>query len=509
LIAYMDEKFAELAFELPFTEKPTQIGGLRPGVYNVVGVVTDFVFPTKTKGSDLIFRFYISDSSVAQGSKGIQIILFACDISLFPPIKAIGDIVYIHNLKVFRYDREGVLQGKKTEGARGTSIAVFSGEPGAPCQKRESPKPKMPTLKGPERRYYPQIIEYLRNSSVLSPDIANEFTITLETLKTEQYLDIFCRIEHLERESEANGVFKFYVWDGTMIPPIPGCSYQNQHDKCFLEVRYFCAPEVAKYLELDSAIWVKLRSFNSKLDNGRVYLQNHIKSSITRIADHHPATKQILENSLFPRLDGDTLLFHKTSYYHNNSTELSPHAPKAPEYKLSGSSTLTSLKPRVISKCSHTSKPLSTIKEILEYKKVPARFRCKVQVDSFRPRNVQKLTQPICICCTSIMNRNEQEICCSKCNGKAARYSYMFTIKVKDRTGSLELIVFDQQGEKFFYNLPATNLEENNCSFQSIKRKMELICRKTSILDCCVLSYQPKLPGKSSVRYQIFDTTVI
>lgn len=48
-----DGVIQEILHKLPFSKHITQIKDLRGGVFNVVGVVTDFVLPKPTNGSGL------------------------------------------------------------------------------------------------------------------------------------------------------------------------------------------------------------------------------------------------------------------------------------------------------------------------------------------------------------------------------------------------------------------------------------------------------------------------
>ena len=166
---------------------------------------------------DFIFRFSLSDSSVI-GTIGLSILLFSPDLDAFPPIKEIGDIVFIHKLRVTEFGVESTLQGSTTEG---TQIGVFKGKKdGSFIKRMYNASKKISDISS--SKYSNQYIQRARNSAshILLNSGSNSYASTLSSLVIKDFVDIICRIEHIKQISK--GIYHFWIWDGTKLPDIDG-----------------------------------------------------------------------------------------------------------------------------------------------------------------------------------------------------------------------------------------------------------------------------------------------
>ena len=89
--------------------------------FNITGVVTDVLPPSRSKGSDLIFTFSIADSTLGGDyDQGLKVRFFKPTEDLFPKIKGTGDVVVLRNIKITQWS--GMTMGISS---RNTTWAVF------------------------------------------------------------------------------------------------------------------------------------------------------------------------------------------------------------------------------------------------------------------------------------------------------------------------------------------------------------------------------------------------
>ena len=98
---------------------------------NLMGVVTDFLPPGQSRGTDLMSSFSIADPSYGGVyDDGLKVRFFRPLASEMPPIRGTGDVVLLRNIKIREWS--GMTVGLST---RGTSWVVFPAEsipPNAP-----------------------------------------------------------------------------------------------------------------------------------------------------------------------------------------------------------------------------------------------------------------------------------------------------------------------------------------------------------------------------------------
>ena len=195
---------------------------------------------------------------------------------------------------------------------------------------------------------------------------------------------------------------------------------------------------------------------------------------------------------------------------------------------------------------SHSSRPFSTVSEILNSSQIPGKFRCDlkpvaVSIDCIEkivklscPRCNVKYNQPTTVnntgsdkfmnagaycrnprCSVELLSQNE----CPK-----LVYKYAFGLKLEDSTGSINVSVVNNQAEMFLSNLPPTNLYLNyDAREATLSRFIDLFGfnpfnpdvkqTATTRMDCCIFSYyrngtplNKEQKSSSVVLYQMFDT---
>jgi len=80
----------------------------------------------------------------------------------------------------------------------------------------------------------------------------------------------------------------------------------------------------------------------------------------------------------------------------------------------------------------------------------------------------------------------------------------MANLQLVDATGPIDAILFREDGEMFFGNIPPCNFYSNDISMQMIGKRMAKLIEPSVWISCCLKSYEIKDVRK----YRIFDTSL-
>ena len=137
---------------------------------NVMGVITDFLPPGPSRGSDWMCSFSVSDSTCNNYGDpcvdGLKVRFFRPTENEMPEIQGLGDIILVRFLKITVWS--GMTVGLS---ARGTTWTVFpassipAGLPVSQSRLKHVKEPRAPTPSSPEMRYAFSLFES-RDSSV-------------------------------------------------------------------------------------------------------------------------------------------------------------------------------------------------------------------------------------------------------------------------------------------------------------------------------------------------------
>jgi len=101
-------------------------------------------------------------------------------------------------------------------------------------------------------------------------------------------------------------------------------------------------------------------------------------------------------------------------------------------------------------------------------------------------------------------NQNATELPTHLCG-----FVYFVRLRVKDSTGEMTLIIFDDDGQQFFFGIPATDLYKNNISLAQIQERMTRLLNPNNEMDCCVKSYYVDKARPNDRRYRVFGTELL
>lgn len=70
---------------------------------NIIGVATDVIPPTKSRGTDYMCTFTLADASFSHSDEGLQVRFFKPDMKSLPKCQGTGDVVILRGIKIQSY----------------------------------------------------------------------------------------------------------------------------------------------------------------------------------------------------------------------------------------------------------------------------------------------------------------------------------------------------------------------------------------------------------------------
>ena len=176
----------------------------------------------------------------------------------------------------------------------------------------------------------------------------------------------------------------------------------------------------------------------------------------------------------------------------------------------------------------------TAISDILLCSKVPNTYRINAIAVSIGLLAVEECVRLICYHChkkyeipksyiLALPTVNKPGSKCCNCSKASVMYSYVVPLKVKDNTGSMTIFLAYQWAEKFFKDIPPTNLYLDSTSKNNVLQCLKTVfgrnpfepsppCSKEPWLDCHICSYyvhhNRETGSRPLVQYQITDTTL-
>jgi len=207
-----------------------------------------------------------------------------------------------------------------------------------------------------------------------------------------------------------------------------------------------------------------------------------------------------------------------TTFSTNSDIQVQSTAPKVvSEAEISSKSV------SILLNTNHLHVNQSTIKEIINNRLVPFKFRCRAQVIGCKPENVKDFCRPICPRCSENLAQSDSESdsfivthdivkfyycqACSITNIHNPQFVYAVDLLLKDETGTLDVILYKEDAEIFFKEA-ACDLYNSKYSevVKSLQSKIDKLLNNENMIDCCIKSYF--VAKKESIKYRIFDTSL-
>lgn len=81
---------------------------------NIIGVATDVIPPTKSRGADYMCTFTLADASFSDPGHGLQVRFFKPEMESLPKIQGTGDVVILRSIKIQSYRGQTIAISKWT-----------------------------------------------------------------------------------------------------------------------------------------------------------------------------------------------------------------------------------------------------------------------------------------------------------------------------------------------------------------------------------------------------------
>ncbi|ELR22808.1 uncharacterized protein ACA1_149980 [Acanthamoeba castellanii str. Neff] len=488
----------------------TRISELQPGQQaNVYGVVRALKEPRPTRGTDWVVALVVVDVSAPTKEEGLGINLFAPEERAWAVTTSTP------------YDKALAHHARESH-SRGFAWILVDGAPGAPLVPHSSSSERATFTSKDEERI--KSIRVWASSTALIPTTTATATTTTTTTTTtattaaippgasstraalespyvrriarveeNAWFDLICQITEIRDDS----VRSLLVWDGTKAPlDVSGLSETGQPQALeglssrLRVVADMPPPVMHRLLAVPLGTWVHLRNVKGhKHANGYMYCAARMKSSFEVLPPTDPRVEALLQGfeekkRAFLSDDEARSLRKPKDEAHAESVE--EPAQLAAIQKRPAPPVLPPTPPTVIVRCADL--PLSTIDEILSYPESTALFRCQAHVRGMVPEQVEAITRPSSV-------------------KPDAPHVYLFQLQLQDPTGTLDAYVYDREGA-LFLGLDAVDLEENSCTRESIRAKMEALLAHPTPADFVIRAYHLDSSRPSLRRYQITSTII-
>jgi hypothetical protein len=532
--------------------------------WNVYGVATDFQPPVPSHGKD----YYCTVTLADETQNGFRVRMFGPSKAL-PTTCTAGDILRIHNIRTTLF-QERPLHGTCLLPRLGSCV-VFTTQQSDEClcvswrSVGSPPVVESDTKRAQELRLWWRQIGH-RNLIVpprsqrqqQSHFFPTAEEVTLAMVQASRYYDIVFKIL---LKTVMGTKQKLLVWDGTgdrvsslpwgdtrMNDPLTAAYYiQRLHNLPpfgrILPVivwshaaRYFTSDCLGKWVQctmLKASVYRNEIELNTT-DRTQVHFLEEsdakVQTRLREIEKRSRKEKFSPVSSLLNAFSIDTI---------NDPNKMNSHPVNGER--------------NVISVVHYEHIPFSTIREVLSHPEPVAKFRLRVSVIQYTPTNIKDFTIPYCHFCKLCIPRDYSStntlICPNRTKVKVEErkesetssltghinkktlfldderngsnqnatelpthlcgFVYFVRLRVKDSTGEMTLIIFDDDGQQFFFGIPATDLYKNNISLAQIQERMTRLLNPNNEMDCCVKSYYVDKARPNDRRYRVFGTELL
>eukprot|EP01138_Halocafeteria_seosinensis_P006950 gb/GECG01007108.1/.p1 GENE.gb/GECG01007108.1/~~gb/GECG01007108.1/.p1 ORF type:complete len:990 (+),score=129.82 gb/GECG01007108.1/:1-2970(+) len=453
---------------------------------HIMAVIIDRAFPRSArKGTDFSGQMLVCDDST---STSFHVQIFSKSLSLFPKHANFGDVIIIRNAKIQQFHGQPQILCNKRETkfailGRDNSISVVDSADPASISLTEEDKNKADSLmkwfecKLPERSFFSA--GYVRNL---------EEGFLADKLFMDTIACVCQQPKHLTLENgevDENCV-RFTVWDGSNLNyKHPPDAYPPQAAPlcrgCIIPVIASCHVDILEHLNLQFGDWVRLRNVKFHFKPDEPDDENSSSDASTSKAIY------VQENS------GAIVLPEKCQ---DVQDVLSKFKDRASELDLEDAAPPSGVRPQELTKIHDTYlEEYNQVKELAHPGRIEfEKFKVKASVVAYHPLDVR-------------------DFCVQSDSGE---YEYRFQLRFVDPwvrsisvgyASFIDVLVQGSDGEQFF-NIPPTNLHENQASADAIARRLEQLF-KVPAFDACVALVPRTCPEDNfEWMYLLADTSI-
>ncbi|KAK7251736.1 hypothetical protein RIF29_35191 [Crotalaria pallida] len=438
---------------------------------NLIGIILEFGFPKRTKGTDYCCALRIIDETHHQ--TGMAVNIFAENAEKLPHVAAGGDIIQLCNVTVKKHCGEvNAVFNKKY-----SSFALYKGEDGDDVSPYQVSSKFLP--RDEDEVFIVNLRKWL-GSFELRED-SSDFPVLREV--KEGHTNLACKILHCCEVAQDE--WFIFVWDGTDMPSNDICSKLEDEMNCPLPLRPEPLPLPRELLCTLPTVGSILRiTFDIGINKNYLHLLpigKWIKFVNMRLEVHaglwHGVFTPFTKLRYTP--NGDCLAVECQRLY---DERISLETGRMPSWSLPMSSCITEV--------NYDHVPHVTLMDVLTHSEVTAKFKCVVRVVAVLPCQAESLRSP---------------------DG-----TYRMRLTLEDPTARIHAFVLGEDGETLFDGYPDN---------ENLTRKLDRLLGVTDYDDNIGAKDTPRNPpwvslclksyyvSKSDLwgcrHFRIFDTRIV
>ncbi|XP_026423586.1 protection of telomeres protein 1a isoform X1 [Papaver somniferum] len=503
---------------------------------NLIGMISEFGTPQKSKGTDYFCTlkimdesYHIYDSAKTRKFYGLVVNMFATSIEDLPQINSVGDIICFSQVLMKTHD--GITLASYSK--KGSSFALFTGKSRSLISYQSSSNFRLSNFKKSLSRLRtwmldfqldsgldesldslplreikeketdlgsnkPLLLRGMKNNatfdsglreSLLLGKMKNKTTfdsglkepLLLREISENQTSDLVCKILHVSELSK--GVKMLYVWDGTDVPPLICQSVLSTEVENPFPLQFEELPLPREVLCTFPSVGTIMRVMAAKTKNEGGPLVPNSGTWVKILC--------ILCKARFGLWYGECTSSTKLWILSNEDSSVTQRQRISEERlsSVSGRMPYSAFPgPSHITEINHENVPNCTLMDVLTYKEVTSKFKCVVRVVAMCPGQVEKFWSP----------------------EDSDRYMVRFTLE--DPTARIHAYIYAEDGENFFdgFHSPEVLTNARNRLLGISETDDGATLRNPPWVQCCLKSYYVDKSNPWSTRnYRIFHTRLV
>lgn len=492
-------KFKKPKLEVNYTY--TELGELVvASKVNIIGVVTFFKPPFRSRGTDYCTSFLLVDPS--QQTNGINVVSFHKDEHELPNVRRVGDILMLRRVQISTYQEHPQVLSKYY-----SSFHVFDGAD------LQVTVPYCSSHNASLSNADVKLVDKLRKWKSVYPQLNPSSSLCkLRDVQFGVKFNLICRVIEV-RVLIPDKLSCISLCDGTE-------PFMNTTTRYNPTAAGHNTPQTYHHFVCDVLV--------------------HHKFSLLIKAKQFVLLSNVISHSLyFKTSTGDTVCCASLSLYCDEDKDMSYYVLQETDPDvISLKKSLTAISydvpaPSQVEKISsvvastpHNSLEYTTIADVMATTHYPAKFRCQVEVIEVIAVDTTEIGNIVHLHCLNCQTRyplvssaESEDLSCSICSERSevpnTRYVYEFVLKVRDETSELSLIIAEEEAERFLDNLPPSNFFIDKTAGDRVLGRLKTLFKgdrlsaddkeEPLVMDCCISAC---MSSERLICYRICDTVI-
>ncbi|KAJ8771983.1 hypothetical protein K2173_027160 [Erythroxylum novogranatense] len=379
-----------------------------------IGVITEFAFPKKSRGTDWFCSLKVIDQSHIK--LGISVNIFSETPESLPRVASVGDIIMLSHVVIKSHNGEvNAVFNKKF-----SSFALYEGKDGQYFRPYQSSSRFRP--RDLDSKFITGLRKWLIDFHL--DDGPNSFSL-LKDVKDREKLNIVCKILHVYEDAKTE--WTAFIWDGTDIAASTiNTKLEDEKDNPLpLQLEPLPLPRdvLCRFPTVGTILRVIIEKGYEKHALHFLNAGKWLKFIDILCEVHAGLWRGVLTR--FTKLrctsEDDSLVLARQSCYNER---LSFKLGRIPYWSFPWCSELTEV--------DYDHAPFVTLMDVMTYSEVTSKFKCIVRVVAAFPYSVEDF--------------------CS-CHG-----TYRIRLTIEDPTSRIHAFLYAEDGEKFFGGYPSIDV---------------------------------------------------